>query len=343
MFDEKRKQPIPELPRHVGIITSETGAVIHDILNVLGRRFPAIEVSVLPVQVQGNDSPRQIARSLAFANDYEANPFDVLLLARGGGSLEDLWSFNSEIVARAIADSSIPVVCAVGHESDVSIADFVADLRAPTPSAAAELISPDVEEWLDLLDGIRRRLHVRFIAFAENRRSHVEHLSKRLRHPGARLQELHQRLDNLEIRLHSNLQHQFSQYTFTATEQNLAALMHRQLERTRAHLDLTSKSLGNPLARIQNATHRANNLQDRLTGNIDQSLAHGNNRLQALAQNMNTLSPLATLERGYAIASPATDPAKVITDTNEVATGDLLSIRLQRGSLTAEVKETHDP
>ena len=147
LFAEYTKKVIPAMPRHIAIITSPTGAAIRDVLQVLKRRFPAINVSVLPVAVQGDEAPAQIVRALSQANQYVEDPFDLILLTRGGGSLEDLWAFNTEPVARAIFASQLPVVCAVGHETDVSIADFVADLRAPTPSAAAELISPDGAEW----------------------------------------------------------------------------------------------------------------------------------------------------------------------------------------------------
>ena len=143
LFDVKNKKSIPRLPKHVGVITSPSGAAIQDVLNILGRRFPAIKVTILPAQVQGKEAIQQIKEALIFANRYNVFPFDVLLLTRGGGSLEDLWPFNSETIARTIAEIDIPIVSAIGHESDTSISDFVADLRAPTPSAAAELISPD--------------------------------------------------------------------------------------------------------------------------------------------------------------------------------------------------------
>lgn len=318
LFDERFKQPLPALPTHVGIITSPTGAAIHDVLNILKRRFPAIRVSILPVLVQGSDSEQQIAEALAFANQYDTNPFDVLLLTRGGGSLEDLWSFNTEGVARAIADSVIPVVSAVGHESDVSIADFVADLRAPTPSAAAELISPDMQDWLASIGNMEQRLATQFSAVISRQTNHLQHLSRRLRHPGQRVQDLNQQLDNLELRLHNNWKHR------------LASLQ--------GQLDVSAKSLINPRSRIQETSLKTGHLREQLIGNMNQGLRNRDNQLFTLTQKLNTLSPLATLQRGFAIASPEASPEKVITSAEDVNEGDLINVRLQQGSLTAEVK-----
>ncbi|MBD3647253.1 MAG: exodeoxyribonuclease VII large subunit, partial [Pseudomonadales bacterium] len=207
LFDPDRKRPIPALPKHVAVITSPTGAAIRDVLHVLARRFPAIEISVIPVQVQGEHSPKQIVDALNFANGYRDNPFDVLLLTRGGGSLEDLWSFNNEEVARAVFASEIPVVCAVGHETDFSIADFVADLRAPTPSAAAEQISPDGQDWLDTFVRHERVLTGLITSLIGEHERHLDHLGRRLRHPGRTLQDMYQRLDGLELRLHRAIDH----------------------------------------------------------------------------------------------------------------------------------------
>jgi exodeoxyribonuclease VII large subunit len=318
LFDERFKQTLPELPTHIGIITSPTGAAIHDVLNVLKRRFPAIRVSILPVQVQGNDAKRQISEALTFANQYDTNPFDVLLVTRGGGSLEDLWSFNTEGVARAIADSAIPVVSAVGHESDVSIADFVADLRAPTPSAAAELISPDMQDWLATIRGIEQRLATQFTAVLSQQTNNLQHLSQRLRHPGQRVQDLSQQLDNLELRLHNNWKHR------------LASLQ--------GQLDVSTKSLVNPRSRLQEASLKTVHLREQLVGTMNQTLRNRDNQLHTLTQKLNALSPLATLERGFAIASSDAAPEKVITNATDVSEGELINVRLQYGSLTAEVK-----
>lgn len=299
LFDEANKKSIPDLPRHVGVITSSTGAAVRDIINILGRRFPAITISILPVQVQGNEAAGHITQALAFANNYDLNPFDVLLVTRGGGSLEDLWPFNTEEVARAIAASDVPVVSAVGHESDVCITDFVADLRAPTPSAAAELVSPDQRDWSDAIRRNQERLMSRFGARLIANQNHLRHLSKRLRHPGQRLQEFGQRLDNLELRL-------LNKSRFDETERKIAQC------------------------------------QQKLITALDRKVINATNKLHSLAQKMDTLSPLATLERGYAIASPSRSPEKVITNTGRLKSGDLIDVRLQRGRLTAEVKDIYE-
>jgi len=199
LFAAERKRPLPEHVRHLAVITSPTGAAIRDILSVLRRRFPGLPVTLLPVPVQGREAAPAIVRALALAN---AQPqFDAILIARGGGSLEDLWAFNEEVVARAIAGSRLPVVSGVGHETDFTIADFVADVRAPTPSAAAELLSLDGAELLGSLEGfellLARALHTQLQRLGQQ----LTHLRARLRHPGQRLHDLAQRLDELELRL----------------------------------------------------------------------------------------------------------------------------------------------
>lgn len=293
LFDESIKKPLPQMPQHVGIITSPSGAAIHDVLAVMQRRFPAIRLSIIPVQVQGDVSAAQIADALQFANRYQDDPFDILLLTRGGGSLEDLWSFNTEVVARAVHASKIPVVCAVGHESDVSIADFVADLRAPTPSAAAELITPDVNEWMARLNRLGRANSEQMRLILARHQDNLVHMAKRLRHPGQRLQDLHQRLDHLEIRLKNNFRYQLGTLNLDDISARMTAAMERTLERFQG-------------------------------------------KFQVLLQQLNTLSPLSTLERGYAIVSTA--EGHVITQANSVSAGDLVTARLAEGRITAEVK-----
>lgn len=199
LFDPAHKKPLPALPNAIGVVTSPTGAAIRDILSVLKRRFPSIPVIIYPTAVQGNQAAQQIAQAIQIANIRQE--CDVLIVARGGGSLEDLWSFNEENVARAIYASEIPIVSAVGHEIDFTIADFVADQRAPTPSAAAELVSPDKAEWLQQLNKLARNLIRQIDTHIERHQQTLAHLIKRLRHPGQQIQDRFQRLDDLEQRL----------------------------------------------------------------------------------------------------------------------------------------------
>lgn len=204
LFDPAHKKPLPTLPACIGVITSPTGAAIRDILSVLQRRFPNIPVIIYPTAVQGTQAAPQIVRALQIAN--QRNECDVLIVTRGGGSLEDLWPFNEEIVARALYASTIPTLSAVGHEIDFTIADFVADQRAPTPSAAAEMISPDQNEYVQRINKLYRML----IRFTQSELTHaaksLANLSKRLRHPGQRIQDQFQRIDDLDQRLQRAMQ-----------------------------------------------------------------------------------------------------------------------------------------
>ncbi|MDR1057764.1 MAG: exodeoxyribonuclease VII large subunit [Coxiellaceae bacterium] len=205
LFATKYKKALPKLPQRIGVVTSPTGAVIRDILNVLGRRFPNVNVVIYPVQVQGESAAEQIAVTLEKAN--KRKECEILILARGGGSLEDLWPFNEEIVARAIFASNIPIVSAIGHETDFTIADFVADLRAPTPSAAAELAVPNIAEWLGTLENFKHRL-IGLIKYELHRFSSLlANLKNRLRNPHYYLAEKMQRLDEIERRLHIVTRH----------------------------------------------------------------------------------------------------------------------------------------
>jgi exodeoxyribonuclease VII large subunit len=210
LFATEYKKPLPKLPQCIGVITSPTGAAIRDILSVLQRRFSSVPVIIYPTQVQGNEAAPQIVAALQVAN--ERRECDVLILARGGGALEDLWPFNEEIVARAIFASSIPIVSAVGHETDFTIADFVADVRAPTPSAAAELAVPDEAEWLAVLLGFKQRLVSSMQHKLQKANWLLENLKNRLRHPRYYLAEQAQRLDEVERRLHLVMQHQLTNW-----------------------------------------------------------------------------------------------------------------------------------
>ena len=198
LFAQERKQVLPKYPQRIGIITSPSGAVLHDIVSVFARRAPHVQLTLIPTAVQGREATAQIVRALALADSAH---YDALILARGGGSLEDLWCFNEEAVARAIADCKTPIVSAIGHETDVSISDFVADMRAPTPSAAAELLAPDRAELLNRLRSAERQLNLRTNEALARKRTQLQYLRQRLRHPRERLQQHNQRLDDLSLRL----------------------------------------------------------------------------------------------------------------------------------------------
>ena len=319
LFDEARKKPLPSLPEHIAIITSPTGAAVRDVISVMQRRFPAIRISILPVQVQGDQSVTQIVAALQRANhlssDQDAEPFDLILLTRGGGSLEDLWSFNTEPVARAIAASDLPVVCAVGHESDFSISDFVSDLRAPTPSAAAELITPDEDVLRDSLGMLTRRLGQLMDQQLSDSKREILHLQKRLRHPRIRLEELAQRLDELERRLISSV--------------------NNQLKRQRSRAD--RYRLPSPQTTIDTNRIRFGYLKEKLIGNSESAIIARSNQLLNLTLKLDTLSPLATLQRGYAIVSSEADK-HIVTSSQDLKPGDRIRARLKRGAVIAEVQ-----
>ncbi len=317
LFDPASKRELPGLPKHIGVITSPTGAAIRDILSVLRRRFPAIPVSIYPAAVQGEDAPSQLIGALALAN--RDRRCDVLIIGRGGGSLEDLQAFNDEALARAISASEIPVVSAVGHEIDFSISDFVADLRAPTPSAAAEQLSPDrltlAGQFLGYEDMLVRQMQRR----NELCRLQLNALRQRLRHPGQRLQEQAQRLDELELRLIGRIRQRLNH-----SQQQLS------------HLD-SRLQLRSPEQQIEQLRQRQQQLGERLQRSLEQLLEKQRLRLSAQAHALNTVSPLATLERGYAIVSD--DRGQIIRNAAEASAGQTIRARLARGGLRCQVTE----
>ncbi len=318
LFDEARKRSLPTLPRCIGVVTSPSGAAIRDILTVLKRRFPAIPVVIYPVAVQGEGAASEIAETIRLAGKRQE--CDVLIVGRGGGSLEDLWAFNEEVVARAIHDSPLPVVSAVGHEIDFTIADFVADVRAPTPSAAAELLSPDRETWLSRLQGFEGRLLQRMRQQLRQRRQQVEWLGKRLKHPGRRLQENAQRLDEMEMRLNQAWRN-LCKHKFARVE-----TLQARLERHR------------PTMRLQQLRQSHQEMGRRLHQAMQLQIKQLQQRLASQAHALETVSPLATLGRGYAIVTSA-ETDKVLHNSNEVASGELIHARLHRGQLLCRVEE----
>ena len=319
IFDTKHKKALPVIPSHIAVITSPQGAAIHDILSVLKRRFPAVHASIIPVQVQGDESASQIVEALEFANLYDEDPFDLILLARGGGSLEDLWSFNTEPVARAISSSRLPVVSAIGHESDVSISDFVADLRAPTPSAAAELITPDGAVVEDQLKSAQRRLSFSIMQRVQENQREVTHLRHRLRHPASHLNDLNQRLDDLERRLTKGMDGAM----INITSRLAAANLHSPHSAIKSH-QLKLESMADKLSAAEL----------KLRNSYQTKLATSSGKLDAL-------SPLATLKRGFAIVSDA-ESGKILTSSKDATAGEKVRARLSSGSIVAEIVSKED-
>ncbi len=318
LFAQERKRPMPEHVRHIAVVTSATGAVIRDIISVLARRFPAIKVTLLPVQVQGGEAPKAIAKAIATANKRRAElGFDVLIVGRGGGSLEDLQAFNEEVVARAIHESDLAVVSAVGHESDFSIADFVADLRAPTPSAAAELLSPDQEEMLQSFAGFELLLSKQIKDRLRGASQQLLWLLKQLKHPGRRLQEHAQTLDILEGRL------------LRATQQRLykANITTETLERR-----LRNQS---PLLMVQQKQVKLDTALHRLQRGVKQRLAQQQATLAQLARSLEGVSPLSTLNRGYSISFDA--HARVIRSIESIEVGKTMKTQVVDGEIESKV------
>ena len=294
LFDEDRKQALPALPKRVGVITSPSGAAIRDVITVLGRRFPRVPVVVYPAAVQGDAAPGELLAALQTA--IRRDECDVLIIGRGGGSLEDLWAFNDETLARAIADCPIPVVSAVGHEVDFTIADFVADVRAPTPSGAAEIVVPDQHDWL-------RRINV---------------YAARIARVGERaVEDRAQQVDWFSARMVSALRGQ---------------LLSRRHDVQALRGELVQLS---PAVSVQRSIGRLTALHQRLAGGAHDALSDLNHRVALLGRALHSVSPLATLERGYAIVLDA--EGKAMTNVAAVKEGDEIRARLSKGELLANV------
>ena len=321
LFDPARKRELPRLPRRIGVVTSPTGAALRDVLVALRRRFPAVDVLIYPTSVQGDAAPAEICRALELA--ARRRDCELLILTRGGGSLEDLWAFNDERVARSLAALTLPVIVGVGHEIDFTIADFVADLRAPTPSQAAELAVPDRAEWLSRLGtgaGLLLRAMRDAIAARERSSAVLAHRLKRA-HPGVTVRNQHQRVDELEARLRHSLKRQLD-----ARRVSLAELGARV-------------AAANPRHRLGLTRERWRRAQERLHRGMQLRLTELTRRLDLATRGLESLSPLATLERGYAIVARAEDAA-VLTDSAAVAVGTSIDVRLARGRLAARVERT---
>jgi exodeoxyribonuclease VII large subunit len=318
LFAAERKRSLPSLPKRIGIITSPTGAAVRDILHVLARRFPAVAILIYPVSVQGVQAAPEIVAALQAAG--RRAECDVLILARGGGSLEDLWAFNDERLARAIVASPIPVITGIGHEIDFTIADFAADARAPTPSAAAELVVPDAEEWLNAFDRLGARLQRDMRRRLDEHRERLRWLTGRLSQvsPTARLDAQAQRLDELE--------------------QSLVRALRRRLQEHRERLRwLTGRAaLVSPSTRLAQQSLRLENLSQQLTRAWRHALDSRREKLLPLIRTLNAVSPLATLERGYAIVS--VEGGEILRNAADAKPGTIIDARLAHGRLRAKVE-----
>ncbi|RDB39357.1 exodeoxyribonuclease VII large subunit [Enterobacter cloacae] len=318
LFDQQCKKPLPSPAHCVGVITSKTGAALHDILHVLKRRDPSLPVIIYPTAVQGDDAPGQIVRAIELANARQE--CDVLIVGRGGGSLEDLWSFNDERVARAIFASAIPIVSAVGHETDVTIADFVADLRAPTPSAAAEVVSRNQLELLRQIQNGQQRLEMAMDYFLANRTRRFTQLHHRLQqqHPQLRLARQQTVLERLRQRMNFALDNQLKRAM--SRQQRVTQRLNQQ----------------NPQPKIYRAQTRIQQLEYRLAETVRARLSITRERFGNAVTHLEAVSPLSTLARGYSVTT-ATD-GKVLKQTKQVKAGDVLTTRLSDGWVESEVK-----
>ncbi len=318
LFDAIHKKQLPKLPHCIGVITSPTGAAIHDILTVLKRRFAAIPIIIYPVAVQGANASFDIVAAIEHANDLKH--CEVIILGRGGGSLEDLWAFNEERVARAIFNSDIPIISAVGHETDVTIADFVADVRGATPSAAAEQASPDQQEWLARFVHLEMRLKQQWQRQLSQKQQSLHWLSQRLQqqHPGQKLARNAQRVDELEARL------------------NMA--MQARLAKHQKHMDMTLAQLWqyNPAITIKNFQQKQQYLSRRLLTATKHKLQRLQLRLINNSQTLHAVSPLATLSRGYGLSIQA-KTKNIIRSTEQLALGELVQTHLASGCFTSKV------
>jgi exodeoxyribonuclease VII large subunit len=315
LFDLKRKKQIPGFPTKLCLITSPTGAAIRDMLNILSRRFGGgLDITIFPTSVQGDKAPGEIARALDLANKMGLDRFDVIILGRGGGSLEDLWAFNMEEVARAVARSLIPTISAVGHEVDFTICDFVADLRAPTPSAAAELVVKNKADLVDRINSLQRHITQQALRKIQLARAKLQGSSKRLIDPKRKLQDLMLRTDEWSDRLIQTMQ--------------------RYLSDLGTEVRFLKEKLGSPERQLKITGQKISNLENRLRLLLQASLQRKQSLFARLGGMLNSLSPLAILERGYSIVKRED---KIIKNSRSLKEGDELTIQLHDGSVQSTV------
>ena len=348
LFDTAHKKPLPALPQTIGIVSSADGAAVHDILSVLKRRFPAIRIILYPVPVQGETAPALIAEMINLADQRQE--CDVLIVGRGGGSLEDLWSFNDERVARAIFACGLPVISAVGHEIDFSIADFVADVRAPTPSAAAELAVPDANQLSRHVQQLYQRLNLRFTGWLGQQQKHIRYLQQRLPKPQQQLRMQQQLLSRLRRQQQSAMQ-RLLQSRQQQTDYLSARLQHPQAqidrqkqrlsERQRQLQSAWQRVLQQQLIQLKQRQQRLQDLQQLLHKNIRGQLQACRHHLAQHIRTLSAVSPLNTLDRGYSITTDA-GTGSVISNSAEVRVDQTLKIRLHQGHIDCRVIGKHD-
>ncbi len=359
LFDRSAKKPLPPIPDVIGLVTSPTGAAVRDMLTVLNRRFPLAEVIIYPAVVQGVDAPDAIARAIELAHLHDKA--DLLIVGRGGGSLEDLWAFNDERVARAIFASLIPIVSAVGHETDITISDYVADLRAPTPSAAAELVSPDLNQWQNWLAQSENKLQQQMQRLLQDQQQRLDYLDHRyqrcyqdLLQQDRQLQQMEKRLtqamENLLLKKQQQLDLQANQLRhpkeiiqrqqdqlvsqgkrLTLGWQHQQQQMQQALEQLEHRLKQAS-----PEKLQQQSQQDLSALEQRLYKSVQNQLAKQNQTLAQLSHRLETVSPLATLSRGYAIVED--DQGNIIRHHQQVEEGDTVTARLSEGQLICQVQ-----
>jgi exodeoxyribonuclease VII large subunit len=321
LFDPARKKAIPLIPRRIGVITSPTGAVIRDILNVTGRRFPSADIMIAPVRVQGKEAPGEIAA--AIADMHAVGDIDVIILARGGGSLEDLAPFNDERVAWAIYRSRIPIISAVGHETDFTIADFAADLRAPTPSAAAELVVPVKAKLVTFLESLCRMMIAHQRRMLERLRGQVSDWIGRLKDPGRRIADLFITLDDRCERIKA------------ALDNKLTVQGHKLLN---LNLRLSHTA---PLSRIRDHRFVLENLQKNMIAELRNTIECLNKKVQSHIALLDTLSPLAVLKRGYSIVKSLPD-GLVVRRADAVTVGSNVDVKVSQGGFHARVTVVYE-
>lgn len=314
LFNSNRKKTLPPIPQTIGIITSTSGAAIQDILSTLARRFPVANILIYPSEVQGASAAQQLIKALDFANRQKQ--CDVLILARGGGSMEDLWAFNNEQLARGIASSLIPIVSGIGHETDFTIADFVADYRAETPTAAAAAVTPDRLELLNTVQSYHARLTQAMAQKIHTLSATMNHLIEKISSPTQTIFSHWQKIDYLERHLISCIGRLIS------------------VKKHELHALLTQLHIENPKVQIQQTQGILNQLKIQLLSQIKNKLNLSKNQLNANLFTLHAVSPLATLDRGYAIA---TKNKKILHDSHSLTIGDTIEVQLAKGQLHCEV------